>query len=744
MSRWLHNVGNFLEKLDDQAERVVDEQLESLNDDNNEAEPQDISSILASRGLQQTASKDNEEDDDGLKPSRRNDSERSDVEEATGETRKDGSTAIDELATITPSPAEEMNALTNAGTKGEEAIFDATGPDNTESSVTANKSTDQKEEGKASSPDSTESTSLGNQEEMASRSVKEEDKANQAEDHTSELEVKQASSRRSNQQPQEEVQKTEMPRRPISAPMSLPSTKGQHQYPQDETNSKLLQEAQKEARTLRRHVVSLNSQLECAEREIQAQREELERAGDRLEKDRSRFKQELEKERSRQTLEVDQLRKAHEQTLAEAKRRADAMLEEVRTQMRDLEQRRMQEGGNTQKELSEATHREQQAIQKLAMAEQENAVLLSQISTLQAQQDALGSRLESLTQTADNAMTREREAEDRLDEALSLHARQLSQRNTREAQLEKTVAELGAALVSARGKGSSSSLDQRPGDSTSQSSPESSPEDTLREAMENEIEAVRSQLTHEHQRNDTLQKELEEITKERTAEASLANNRQMMFDRREEDMNQEIAKLKRDLLRAKDSVISLRDSLSGDPEDSDQIKSLSEDVMRQREIISNSRSEISALKSRLAVAVSRAEQAETAAELARNTSDHFRDVERAAVAGVPRKRIAARNKNSGFGSRASMKDALQLDSFQNEGSRRLGETLDSLDTLLAKIGTVLRGNPIARLMFRKFSFEEQYKRDTITASNPLLALQFSIYSSSIHGLSSFSPFTHMD
>jgi hypothetical protein len=35
---------------------------------------------------------------------------------------------------------------------------------------------------------------------------------------------------------------------------------------------------------------------------------------------------------------------------------------------------------------------------------------------------------QSLTHTADNAMEREREAEDRLDEALSLHARQMSQR----------------------------------------------------------------------------------------------------------------------------------------------------------------------------------------------------------------------------------------------------------------------------------------------------------------------------
>ena len=58
----------------------------------------------------------------------------------------------------------------------------------------------------------------------------------------------------------------------------------------------------------------------------------------------------------------------------------------------------------------------------------EKSTLLSQISSLQAQQAALENRLDSIHQTADKAMEREREAEDRLDAALSMHARQLAQR----------------------------------------------------------------------------------------------------------------------------------------------------------------------------------------------------------------------------------------------------------------------------------------------------------------------------
>jgi hypothetical protein len=55
--------------------------------------------------------------------------------------------------------------------------------------------------------------------------------------------------------------------------------------------------------------------------------------------------------------------------------------------------------------------------------------------------------LESLTQTSDNAMERERDAEDRLDAVLSQHARQISQRQSREAELERTIQELGSALA---------------------------------------------------------------------------------------------------------------------------------------------------------------------------------------------------------------------------------------------------------------------------------------------------------
>lgn len=190
-------------------------------------------------------------------------------------------------------------------------------------------------------------------------------------------------------------------------------------------------EAQKEARTLRRHIVSLNDQLETAESELQAQRKELERAAERMEKDRMRHNEEKIASKKRNDDETTLLKKSHDKTLKAQKVKFEEQLERYRKKLSDEEQRRKQEGGDWNKEMSNAIGREQDMRETLHALEDEKAVLLSQISTLQGQQTALGSRLESLSQAADNAIQRERDAENRLDAALNQHARQIGNRQVR-------------------------------------------------------------------------------------------------------------------------------------------------------------------------------------------------------------------------------------------------------------------------------------------------------------------------
>lgn len=187
-------------------------------------------------------------------------------------------------------------------------------------------------------------------------------------------------------------------------------------------------EAQKEARTLRRHIVSLNDQLEAAESELQAQRKELERAAERMEKDRVRHKDEKEVAKKQKDVEITQLKTEHAKSIEAQQSRFEEQLDRYRKKLSEEEQRRKQEGGDWNKEMSSAIDREHEVRQTLTVLEDEKSVLLTQISTLQNQQAALGSRLESLSQAADNAMERERDAEKRLDVALNQHARQISHR----------------------------------------------------------------------------------------------------------------------------------------------------------------------------------------------------------------------------------------------------------------------------------------------------------------------------
>eukprot|EP00536_Pseudo-nitzschia_multiseries_P011207 jgi/Psemu1/307999/fgenesh1_kg.370_\ len=166
-----------------------------------------------------------------------------------------------------------------------------------------------------------------------------------------------------------------------------------------------------------------------------------------MEKDRVRQKEEKALSQRQSSQEIDVLKSQHERTLKEQQIRFEEQLERYRKKLSEEEKRRKQEGGDWDKEMSNVIDREHEMRRTLNALEDEKAVLLSQISTLQGQQAVLGSRLESLSQATDNAMERERDAENRLDVALNQHARQISQRQTRESELERTIQELNAALV---------------------------------------------------------------------------------------------------------------------------------------------------------------------------------------------------------------------------------------------------------------------------------------------------------
>jgi hypothetical protein len=117
-------------------------------------------------------------------------------------------------------------------------------------------------------------------------------------------------------------------------------------------------EAQKEARTLRRHVVSLNSQLEAAESELQAQRKELERAAEGMEKDRKRAKEEKEASQKLHSQELATIKEQLDLSLKDQQVRFEDQLQTYKQKLALMEDRRKQEGGDWNKEMTQAIERE--------------------------------------------------------------------------------------------------------------------------------------------------------------------------------------------------------------------------------------------------------------------------------------------------------------------------------------------------------------------------------------------------
>jgi hypothetical protein len=128
-------------------------------------------------------------------------------------------------------------------------------------------------------------------------------------------------------------------------------------------------EAQKEVRVLRRHVVKLHENLEQAENEITALRGELGRAAERMEKDRSRAKDQKEAMQKTHAEELNSQRKQHEQVLTDQKTRLTEQLGKYKEKLSELENQRKQEGGDWNKEISQAFQREEEANHRVVLLE---------------------------------------------------------------------------------------------------------------------------------------------------------------------------------------------------------------------------------------------------------------------------------------------------------------------------------------------------------------------------------------
>jgi len=377
------------------------------------------------------------------------------------------------------------------------------------------------------------------------------------------------------------------------------------------------------------------------------------------------------------------------------------------------------------------------------------------VASLTMEVSRLETRLEHATSQMELASERERNAEEQLDKALSVHARQLGVRQKRESELEQTVADLGAALVVAKGKVEAAMragviLDGgRFSNSVSDVIPE---EDSLDlkarlQDSQDDVETLRAQLSLERQRCSTLHVELQDLSKEQADELSGAHAKQRQYERKISDLTTLVAKLQSSLRRVgssleadkeggllnshgerMDAIVSDQYSgqYSGDEKkETDhlrkQIASLSEKIFEMQTKIDAGRGEISTLKNRLRSAQLRAEAGEKSLEAA-NQRLIMLDNVHSGMSGMSSadeemglgRRATRRRRHGGSGAlrrRGGFNKPSKVESIRSAlglhpgrfptGSwqEALASLLDAFDTLAVDLGSHFRHYPISRLAF---------------------------------------------
>jgi hypothetical protein len=483
----------------------------------------------------------------------------------------------------------------------------------------------------------------------------------------------------------------------------------------------------KELRKLRRHVLQLNSDLESAEREIEAQRQELDRAASRMERDRSRHKQEKEASDASHKAEIVALTASQERIIRQLKDTNDMALREMESRVSRAEQQRAQEGGERDADLADALERERLAVMAASRLQEEMATLNERIESLTSETLRLDTRLENVTSQMELASGRERNAEEQLDKALSLHARQLGVRQKRESELERTVTDLAAALVQAKNKIEATmkaEINLGGGDASQGACNNPDEEENILD-LKDEIENLRAQVILERRRCATLHEELQDLSKEQTDELSVSHSKQREYERTISDLTTTITKLNMRLAMPQDigDDENARDFISSssggqysgdDKKETDhlrkQIASLSEKIVEQQSRIDSGRGEISTMKNRLQSALVRAETAEKSLEGANQqltmmdipaSSGHSSADEELGLP-VRRKRRSGFHKTSKV---ESIRSALGLHPgrFPSDGwQEMIASLLDTFDTLSVDLGSHFRHYPMSRLAFMMY------------------------------------------
>ena len=481
------------------------------------------------------------------------------------------------------------------------------------------------------------------------------------------------------------------------------------------TNNK--QQVLAEMRQLKKQVYNLQQELAAANKEIKAQQKELDSAATIVERERQDLKEEKEDMREDHEEEVASMRQEYDKTIVKLKANHKQELKDMRQQLSQEKAERQQEGGDLSQDLKDALERERGALQQVAALQTDKSALESRVQKLELQQDTLQENLEGALAAQETATQRQQTAEVALDDAQEQHKRQMKQRQVREAELEKTISDLGTALTATQQQDAHATIPATPAGPMSPMPPFPNYGKGINEADDfkkkceeknEEAETLREQLILESQRCQALRRELDEINQERTHETSTAQERQRYYDQKLEEQSVIIARL--------ESTFPDQDGTpdtNGDPnsavlaqklqrqleETKSQVSTLSEQLLRQQGNADTHKSEIFTLKERLQAANARAEEAEkTVFQAPTSTAGSANESEGGYSSGYKtRRRVKGGGRGRGGVTIRSIRTALNMG--PGSGMEALGKTVEALDLWMIDTGHILRHEPLARLAF---------------------------------------------
>jgi len=128
-------------------------------------------------------------------------------------------------------------------------------------------------------------------------------------------------------------------------------------------------DTQREVRTLRKHVVRLNTTLEDAENEIAALRKELRNAAKRMDKDKANAKEQREAFEKQKREDMKAIHEENERALTEQRAAFEEQMTSFKRTISELEETRRQEGEKWNKEIAQALDREQEMGTRVGVLE---------------------------------------------------------------------------------------------------------------------------------------------------------------------------------------------------------------------------------------------------------------------------------------------------------------------------------------------------------------------------------------